>query len=78
MHTYPLYTALLSDWRMSDLLPLVYLHEHTCELDSGTFLHFKDFEDLLRALGLQQGSPNFFARGPHMPLQNSSRVRHLT
>ena len=49
---YPLYTALLSDWRVRDSSPLTYLRERTCEVDIGAFLHFKEFEDLLRALGL--------------------------
>jgi len=31
---------------------LAYLRERTCELDIGAFLHCKEFEDLLRALGL--------------------------
>ena len=39
---YPLYTALLSDWRVSDSSPLAYLRERTCELDIGAFLHCKD------------------------------------
>ena len=38
---------------MRDSSPLAYLRECTCELDIGAFLHFKVFEDLLRALGLQ-------------------------
>jgi len=33
---------LLSDWRVSDSSPLTYLHERTCELDIGTFVHCKD------------------------------------
>ena len=37
---------------MSDLSPLVYLRERTCELDIGAFLHCKIPEDLLRAIGL--------------------------
>ena len=49
---YPLYTALLSDWHVGDSLPLAYLHEHTCELNIGAFLHCKELEDLLRAFGL--------------------------
>jgi len=32
---------------VSDSSPLAYLHEHTCELDIGAFLHCKEFEDLL-------------------------------
>jgi len=36
---------------MSDSSPLVYLREHTCELDIGAFLHCKEFEDLLCAIG---------------------------
>ena len=51
-NSYPLYTALLSDWRVSDSLPLAYLHECTCKLDIGAFLHCKEFEELLCALGL--------------------------
>jgi len=49
---YQLYTALLSDWRVSDSLPLAYLCERTCELDNGAILHCKELEDWLRALGL--------------------------
>jgi len=41
---YPLYTALLSDWRVSDSSHLAHLRERTCELDIGTFLHCKDAE----------------------------------
>jgi len=37
---------------VSDSSPLAYLRERTCELDIGTFLHRKELEDLLRALGL--------------------------
>ena len=48
-HNYSLYTALLSDWLVSDSSPLAYLRERTCELDIGAFLHCKEFEDLLRA-----------------------------
>ena len=33
----PLYIALLSDWRVSDSSPLVYLRERTCGLDIGAF-----------------------------------------
>jgi len=33
---------LLSDWRVSDSLPLAYLRERICELDIGAFLHYKD------------------------------------
>jgi len=40
--SYPLYTALLWDWRVSDSSPLAYLRERTCELDIGAFLHGKD------------------------------------
>ena len=50
--SYPLYTALLSDWRVSDSSPLAYLRERTYELDIAAFLHCKELEDLLRALGL--------------------------
>jgi len=32
---------------------LAYLRERTCELDIGAFSHCKEFEDLLRALGLR-------------------------
>jgi len=39
---YPLYTALLSDWRVSDSWRLAYLRERTCELDIRAFLHCKD------------------------------------
>ena len=53
--TYPLYTALLSDWRVSDSSALAYLRERTCELDIGAYLHCKDLEDLLCALGIRQG-----------------------
>jgi len=41
---YPLYTALLSDWRLSDSSPLAYLREHTCELNIGAFLHCKNYK----------------------------------
>ena len=41
-NSYPLYTALLSDWRVSDSSPLAYLRERTCELDIGAFLHCKE------------------------------------
>jgi len=40
--SYPLYTALLSDWRVNDSSPLPYLRELTCELDIGAFLYCKD------------------------------------
>jgi len=40
--SYPLYTALLSDCRVSDSSPLAYLRERTSELDIGAFLHCKD------------------------------------
>jgi len=36
---------------MSDSSPLAYLRERSCELDIGAFLHCKEFEDSLRALG---------------------------
>ena len=39
---YPLYTALLSDWRVSNSSPLAYLRERSCELDIGAFLNSKD------------------------------------
>jgi len=42
----------LSDWRVSDSSPLAYLHEHTCQLDIGAFLHCKDSKGLLREFGL--------------------------
>ena len=61
---YPLYTALLSDWRVSDSSPLAYLRERTCELDIGAFLHCKEFEDFLRALGLWQGWAKFSIKEP--------------
>jgi len=48
----PTYTALLLNSRVGDSSPLAYLHERTCELDIGAFLHCKDSKDLLRALGL--------------------------
>ena len=51
--SYPLYTALLLHWRVSYSSPLAYLRERTCELDIGAFLHCKEFEDLLRAIGLR-------------------------
>jgi len=39
-NSYPLYTALLSDWRVSDSSPLAYLRERTGELaDIGAFVH---------------------------------------
>jgi len=41
-----------SDWRVSDSSPLAYLRERTCELAVGAFLHCKEFEDFLCALGL--------------------------
>ena len=41
-YSFPLYTALLSEWHVSDSSPLAYLHERTCELDIGAFLHCKD------------------------------------
>ena len=52
MDIYPLYTALLSYLRVSDSWPLAYLRERTCERDIGAFLHCKEVEDLLHALGL--------------------------
>jgi len=39
---YPLYTALLSDWHVSDSSHLAYLRERTCEVDIGAFLHCND------------------------------------
>jgi len=63
-NSYPLYTALLSDWRVSDSSPLAYLRERTCELDIGAFLHCKELEDLLRAFGLWQGWSINLAWGP--------------
>ena len=50
-NSYPLYTALLSDWRVSDSSPLAYLRERSCELDIGAFL-LRGIKDLLHALGL--------------------------
>ena len=44
---------LLSDWRVSDSLPLAYLRERTCELDIGAFLHCKDSKICL--VGLAYG-----------------------
>ena len=38
--SYPLYTAFLSDWRVSDSSPLAYPHEGTCELHIGAFKRF--------------------------------------
>jgi len=37
---------------VSDSWPLAYLRERTCERDIGAFLHCKEVEDLLHALGL--------------------------
>ena len=37
---------------MSDSSPSAYLRERTCELNIGAFLQCKEFEDLLRAIGL--------------------------
>jgi len=41
---------------VSDSSHLAYLRERTCELelDIGAFLHCKEFENLLRALGLRR------------------------
>ena len=41
-----------SVWRRSDSSPLAYLRDCTWELYVGAFLHCKELEDLLRALGL--------------------------
>jgi len=38
---------------VSDSSPLAYLRKRTCEFDIGAFLHFKEFENVLRALGLR-------------------------
>jgi len=38
---------------VNDSSPLVYLRERTCGLDIGAFLHCKEFEGLLRAIGLR-------------------------
>ena len=42
--TCQLYTARLSDWRVSDSSPLAYLRERTCEFGIGAFLLCKDSE----------------------------------
>jgi len=46
VYTWPTLTHftlnLLSDWRLSDSLPLAYLRERTSELDTGALLHCND------------------------------------
>jgi len=47
------------------------------------FIHIKEYISVItfpktRTVGIAQGSPNFFARGPHKLLHNSSRAGHIT
>ena len=45
---------MLSNWRVSDLSPLAYRRERTCELDIGALLHYKQgLKDLLHGFGLR-------------------------